>query len=124
MIAYAQGPTPGMREAYNFVEKVNEIILFPLITLLMGIALLLFLYGCFEYIKESDDANAREAGKAHILWGIIGMVIMLVAYGILGIAAGTFGLNDELDCANDPLNANCIDSSFYTPPPVDGVGPR
>lgn len=123
-IAYAQEVTPGMREAYNFVERVNEVILYPLITLLMGLALLIFLYGCFEYIQKSNDAKAREAGQMHIMWGIVGMFIMLVAYGILGIAAGTFGLGDELDCANDPLNANCMDSSFYNLPDAPDSNPN
>jgi len=111
-VAEAQVVSPGVAETQAFIEKVNEIILYPLIMLLMGIALLIFIYGCFEYIKESDDVSAREAGKAHILWGIIGMFIMLVAYGILGIAAGTFGLQNELDCANDPSSPNCIHSDL------------
>jgi hypothetical protein len=117
--------TPGVREAYSFVEKVNEIILFPLITLLMAVALLIFIYGCYEYITHAADSAAHETGKMHILYGIIGMFIMLVAFAILSIAAGTFGLNDELDCANDPLNANCVDSSLYVPstPTSNGSGP-
>lgn len=122
-IAQAEGVTPGMREAYNFVERFNEVILFPLIALLMGLALLIFLYGCYEYISHSNESSARETGQMHIIWGVVGMFIMLVAYGILGIAAGTFGLQDTLDCASDPLNANCIDSSLYVPPPCTGSGP-
>ncbi|MCU0678405.1 MAG: pilin [Candidatus Pacebacteria bacterium] len=118
-IAYAQENTPGMAEAYEFVERVNQVILYPLITLLMGLALLIFIYGCFEYIQHSDDAKAREAGQMHIMWGIVGMFIMLVAYGILGIAAGTFGLEDELDCANDPSSNNCIHTDFAPLPPDD-----
>ncbi len=115
-VAHAQGPTPGMREAYNFVERFNEVILYPLIALLMGLAILIFLWGCYQYISHSRESSAREVGQMHMIWGIVGLVIMLVAYGILGIAAGTFGLEDTLDCASDPLNANCIDSSLYVPP--------
>ncbi|MFM2339619.1 MAG: hypothetical protein RLZZ360_255 [Candidatus Parcubacteria bacterium] len=120
-VAYAQ-VTPGQREAYDFVQKLNEVILYPLIALLMGLALLIFLWGCYEYISHSAESSARETGQMHIIWGIVGMFIMLVAYGILGIAANTFGLSDELDCANDPLNANCIDSSLYVPPTCTGSG--
>jgi len=114
-IAYAQ-PTPGMREAYDFVERVNEVILFPLIALLFALAFFLFIFGCYQYLTHADESEARETGKMHILWSILGMFIMLVAYAILGIAANTFGLGDELDCANDPLNANCIESSLYQAP--------
>jgi uncharacterized membrane protein YidH (DUF202 family) len=106
-VAHAQG-TPGQQEAYEFVQRVNEVILYPLIALLMGLALLIFLYGCYEYISHSNESSARETGQMHILWGIVGMFIMLVAYGILGIAAGTFNLDDELNCANNPLRADCL----------------
>ncbi len=106
-VAEAQ-TTPGMREAYSFVEKLNEVILFPLITLLMAIALLIFIYGCFQYITHAEDSSAHETGKMHILWGIVGMFIMLVAFAILSIAANTFGLDDELNCANNPLRADCL----------------
>ncbi len=106
-IAHAQG-TPGQQEAYEFVERVNEVILFPLISLLMGLAILIFLYGCYEYISHSAESSAREKGQMHIIWGIVGLFIMLTAYGILGIAAGTFNVDDELTCANNPLRADCL----------------
>ncbi len=122
-VAEAQ-TTPGMCEAFFSVEKLNEVILFPLITLLMAIALLIFIYGCFQYITHAEDSSAHETGKMHILWGIVGMFIMLVAYAILAIAAGTFGLDDELDCANDPLNSNCIDSALYTAPGIPESNPN
>ena len=122
-VAYAQSPTPGMREAHAFIEKVNEVILYPLIMLLLGVAILIFLYGCFEYISHSNDSRARETGQMHIMWGIVGMFIMLVAYGILGIAAGTFGLGDELDCANNPLNATCMETSLYNAPTIPDTNP-
>lgn len=124
-VAYAQNLSPGVAEASEFVARVNAVILYPLITLLMGLALLIFLYGCFEYIQKSNDVKAREAGQMHITWGIVGMFIMLVAYGILGIAAGTFGLGEELDCANDPNNSNCTDTSFLEMPDITPVsGPQ
>jgi fructose-specific phosphotransferase system IIC component len=112
-VAHAQIASPGMVEAHAFVTKVNEIILYPLITLLMAIALFIFMFGCYQYVTHSYESEAREDGRMHILWGIIGMFIMLVAYGVLSIAAGTFGLRDELDCANDPLDPACATTQFY-----------
>lgn len=105
--AYAQSASPGADVAADFVARINEVILYPLIALLMGLALLIFLYGCYEYISHSAESSARETGQMHILWGIVGMFIMLVAYGILGIAANTFGLGENLDCYKDPGQARC-----------------
>lgn len=99
------------KEAGLFVDKLNDIILFPLIALLSGIAFLVFIYGCVVYIFNAENETARTEGKKHILYGIIGLVIMISAYGLLTIATGTFGLNKQLDCANDPLGAGC-DTAF------------
>ena len=41
----SQVAAAGAVEAGNFVAKLNEVILFPLIGLLSGIAFLVFIYG-------------------------------------------------------------------------------
>ncbi len=113
LIAYAADPTAqelAMQEAGEFVAKLNEVLLFPLIYLLTGVALLVFVYGAAVYIMNADSDQAREQGKKHITFGIIGLVVMLSAYTILTIAAGTFSLNDELDCANAPGDPACADA--------------
>ncbi len=88
MIAYAAAADV----ARGFVAQLNAIIIFPLITLMMGVALLVFIYGCFEFIMNAGNDAARTQGRKHILWGVIGMVVMVSAYAILNIAAGTFGI--------------------------------
>ncbi len=92
MLAYAAAEDI----ARNFVAKINDVILFPLISLMSGIALLFFLYGVFEYIKGAGSAEAHEKGQKHILWGIVGLLIMVSAYAILTIAANTVGVGGEL----------------------------
>ena len=62
---------------------------------MMGVALLVFLYGCFEFIRSADNDGARTTGKKHILWGIIGFVVMVSAYAILQVAAGTIGCDAD-----------------------------
>ena len=98
---------PGTVQAYAFVEKFNDIILYPLILLLTGIAFLVFLYGCLIYITHAENSSAREEGRSHIIYSVIGMFVMLVAYAILTIAANTFGLEDMLDCTSDPNASGC-----------------
>lgn len=94
-------------EAASFVDKVNEIILFPFIALLMAVAFLVFLWGCAEYIFKSGNESARAEGVKHITFGIIGLVVMVTAWSLLSLATGTFGLGDELECANDPTKSGC-----------------
>lgn len=99
--------SPGTAEAFEFVARFNEVILYPVILLLTGIAFLVFLYGCLIYITHAENSSAREEGRNHIIYSLIGMFVMLVAYAILTIAANTFGLQPMLDCANNPNGAGC-----------------
>lgn len=102
---YAQ--SPGATAAASFVERFNEVILFPIITLMIAVALLVFVYGAFQYIANSANPSARSEGQKHIMWGIVGLFVMLSAYAILSLAANTFGLQDKLNCADDPSASDC-----------------
>lgn len=117
ILNYAYAASPGVEEAFNFVGDVNDIILYPLIMLLTAIAFLVFMYGCFEYIANANNPAARETGRSHIMWSLVGMFVMLMAYGILAVAANTFGLVDELDCADMPSLAGCNGTVFELPAP-------
>ena len=75
-----------------FISKFNSAITFPLVSLLMAVALLVFLWGVFRYITNTESDEARETGKKHMLFGIIGLVIMVSAVAILEIAKRTFGI--------------------------------
>ncbi len=99
-------------KAAEFVAKLNEVILFPLITLLSGVALLVFIIGCTQYLMNANNSSGREQGVKHITYSIIGLVIMMSAWAILSLAAGTFGLNKQLDCASK--SGGC--SSAFTLP--------
>ena len=87
---YAASPSDV---AQGFVAKINDAILYPLITLLMAIALLVFLWGAFRFVANAGDEQARAKGKRHMIFGIVGLVIMLSAFTILQIVARSFGLD-------------------------------
>ena len=101
LVSAQDAATRAAGQASAFVDKLNTVILFPTIALLSGIAMLVFIFGCFQYIALSGNDEARQKGVSHITWGIVGLVVMLSAYAILSIAAGTFGLGGNLDKANN-----------------------
>lgn len=98
---YAYAATEAQMVAQDFLSKINDAILYPLIIFMMALALLIFLYGAFEYVKGAANDGDRETGRRHLLYGTIGMLVMLSALSILTIAAGTFGLEGEIDDATD-----------------------
>lgn len=100
VVTFAQG-SPGTDQAMAFVDSLNRVILFPLIGLLLAVAFFAFLLGCAQYIMGANNPMAREKGVKNITYGIIGLVIMVSAWAILSIAAGTFGLQGDLDDIQD-----------------------
>jgi phosphotransferase system glucose/maltose/N-acetylglucosamine-specific IIC component len=97
----------AVAEATSFVAKLNEVIIFPTIALLMAVAFLIFIWGCFEYFINAANEEGRKNGVKNITFGIIGLVIMVSAFAILSIFTGTFGLGEELRCADDPTSGGC-----------------
>lgn len=81
-----------MAELNKFLGKVVVQIINPLILLLAAAAFVVFLWGVFEFIAHSGDEAKRAEGKSAILWGLVGLVIIFGAYGIINLALGTFGI--------------------------------
>ncbi len=75
-----------------FLAKVVTQIINPIILLLAAGAFVVFLWGVFEFIRQAGEESKREEGRRAILWGIVGLVIIFGAYGIINLALGTFNL--------------------------------
>ena len=65
----------------------------PLIALMIGVALVYFLYGVMVFLQSFDDETEKARGKKHMIWGIVGLFIMIGAYEIIQISANTFGVS-------------------------------
>lgn len=90
LIAHAENLEAGVA---TFMQRVIEVLVQPFLGLLFTVALVLFLYGMFRLVastdKSSDDSNK---GKQHMLWGIIGMFVMISVFGIMRLILSTLGV--------------------------------
>lgn len=77
----------------QFIHRVNEAIINPIIQLLFLVALVVFLWGVFSYVRKSDSDTERETGRKHMMWGLFGMFIMVSAFGIINIIINTAGVD-------------------------------
>jgi uncharacterized membrane protein YidH (DUF202 family) len=92
-IAYA-----GSKNIDQFIANVNKLIINPLIILLFALAVVYFLYGVFEFISNQENEEKRSKGKSHMIWGIIGITIMMGVFTIIHIILNTLnieGVNPE-----------------------------
>ena len=76
-------------QANSLVDRINNAILYPLITLLLGAAVVVFIWGAFQYLSNAEDSAERVTGQRHMLYGIIGIVVMVSAATILAVAVRT-----------------------------------
>ncbi len=74
-----------------FLYKVDTFIIQPIVSLLFAIAFITFVWGVIEFIRGSDSPDGQKTGKKNIIWGIVGMVIMVSVYSIINIITGTIG---------------------------------
>lgn len=82
-----------MKPALAFIHKVNQVIINPIIMLLFAVAVLVFLYGVFEYIRNSDSEDGRSEGQRHMLSGVFGLFIMISVFGIINLILNSIGVS-------------------------------
>jgi uncharacterized membrane protein YidH (DUF202 family) len=80
-----------MQYVFNLLRKFNELILNPVIVGMFALAVLLFIYGVFKYVKNSDSDEERATGRRHMVWGVVGMFIMISVFGIIQVILNTVG---------------------------------
>lgn len=67
----------------QLIALVNDQILTPIITLLALGAFILFAWGMFNFIRSAGEEEGRTLGRRHMVWGIIGMVIIFGANALI-----------------------------------------
>jgi len=79
------------------VEIINQLraIFDTIVPLLMVVAMAVFLWGVVKYIYAAGDEEKRKEAKGIIIYGVLGMFILVAFWGIIQIVAYTFG-NIEL----------------------------
>lgn len=84
-----------MRDELQVLQsKLFYNIIDPLVLLLFAVGLLVFVFGIVEFLYGLNaETEARENGKKHMLWGLVGMFIMFVAYSLVLLIVDAVGGN-------------------------------
>lgn len=70
------------------------------VPILMVLALIYFFWGLAQFILNSGDEEKRGAGKHIMIWGIIALFVMVAVWGLVGVIADTFEINEERGPSN------------------------
>lgn len=77
----------------ELVAAIVEIINYYLVPLLFTLALFWFLYGVVEYIRSVGDQKKREDGRWMMVYGIIGLTVMVSVWALVNIVRYTFNFD-------------------------------
>jgi hypothetical protein len=79
-LAFAQtGPNFGYFT--SFLTSLKGLVNTAL-PLVVGLALLAFFWGVAQFIWGGEDK--REEGKKHMIWGVVGLFVMVSVWGLVG----------------------------------------
>ena len=87
LLAFAQyTPSQGIVGLIKFFSTILGY-LFPV---LIALAVIFFVWKVFQYTISSDE-DGKKAAKGGIVYGIVGIFIMVSVWGLVGILQSTFG---------------------------------
>jgi membrane protease YdiL (CAAX protease family) len=77
------------RSVQGFSEFVVDALSGAIMPLLFSLALALFIWGVAEFIRNSDNKDARQKGREKMLWGIIALFVMVTFIGLTSVLTNT-----------------------------------
>ena len=80
-------------------------ILDTLIPILIVLGIVYFVYGVVTYVIAKDE-EMKKRGKDKIIYGIIGLVVIVAMWGLVGIITKTFGLSGTTNVTIPTLPIN------------------
>lgn len=92
--AYAQAINnpSGTNSSVTFDKlyaNIKDQIVTPIIYLLFALAVVYFVWGVLVFIRNADNPEERKTGYQHMIWGVIGIFVMVSAIGIINIITAT-----------------------------------
>lgn len=82
-----------MNAASNLIGKLVTYVIDPAILVVFAAGFFFFVYGLVQFLWRLDEGGDNRDGKQHMVWGIVGMLIMVSVFGIITIINDTFQLN-------------------------------
>ncbi|MEK7572283.1 MAG: pilin [Patescibacteria group bacterium] len=76
-----------------FICKIGSI-LNTIIPVIIVLGVVYFVWGVVQYVIANDE-EAKKKGRDRMIFGIIGLVVIVGMWGLVRIVTNTFGLNNN-----------------------------
>lgn len=98
--AQVQSNSPTL---FAIITQIRNIMGF-IIPILVTIGVIYFIWGVIQYVIAKSE-EAKTKGRDTMIYGIIGLFVIISVWGLVGILGSTFGINQ-----GGPLNSNQLPS--------------
>ncbi|MEK7091666.1 MAG: hypothetical protein AAB900_01630 [Patescibacteria group bacterium] len=71
------------------LSKIQSTIFTPLVALIIGWAMITFLWALVQYLKPGD-AKGKETATKTIGWGVLILAVMVSVWGLVNLLTNTF----------------------------------
>lgn len=92
ILALAQSVGQTESSITGFAGSILRVFNSAVIPVLIGLAIIYFIWGLVGFVKSAGDAKAQEAGKGHMIWGLVALVVMVSIFGIINWLQSATGL--------------------------------
>jgi len=87
LVAFAQyTPSQGVTGLISFVNALTKMVL----PVLISVAVVYFIWQVFVFVIADSDEKKSKA-KGQMIWGIVGLFVMVSVWGLVAILVSTFG---------------------------------
>lgn len=91
----------------QLIYKIISDVLRPTVSLLVALAVVFFLVGVVKFMFSVGDETKRKEGKNMMIYGVIGLFVMISVWGLVGLLTNTFfGGNNARPDPNDRSRFN------------------
>jgi hypothetical protein len=98
---------PGAVYAQTLVTVVNQLTnaLTLFVPVSVALALTVFVWGAVVFIGKTGDDNARTTGRRRMVWGVVGLFMIVTVWGIVALMRTISGTDaGPVDCANPSID--------------------
>ena len=86
-------PVAHAQSVQGIVDTILDF-LNSIIPILFAIATIVFLWGVILYITSGGDEEKRKEGRSYIIFGLIGLFVMVAIWGIVNVLLDFFNFTN------------------------------
>jgi len=106
VVSLAQVNTRNIESSIQALTRVGNLLVY----LFLAIAVLVFVVGVIRYVLNRGGEESKKAGRDYMIWGIIGITVILSVFALANLLIGLFGLQpnrtNNINIPQVPTNGN------------------